>query len=136
MSNKDQRHLYHGTSSKYTSRILEKGLSSPSYWGTIEVAQYYAEVVAEEEGGRAVIIAMPLSAFNQKHIEPDGESIAEPLTYTLGQTEGRLFSKWNRALGTWQDCLGIYGSIHYYGDTPLKISAENILTSNLSLDWD
>ena len=49
--------LYHGTSDLYRQDILENGIQAPSYWGTVEIAQYYAEEAVAEKGGNPLIVA-------------------------------------------------------------------------------
>jgi len=108
-------HLYHGTSVNAHGQIMATGgfMKAPSYWGTPEIAEYYAEVVAEEDGSEQVILELPISAFNVAALVPDQNSIAEPLTYTLGRKEEELFTEWEGSDGTWEDSLEIYGSVRY-----------------------
>jgi len=107
--------LYHGTSDLYYQDILDNGIKAPSYWGTPEVAEYYSEVVTEEVGGNPVIIEVSLSRFNQDLLEPDYNSIDEPLTYTLGKTEEEVWEEWEQTGETWQDSLEIVASVLYKG---------------------
>jgi len=118
--------LYHGTSDVLLPSILKEGLKNPSWWGTEDVASYYAEEVAEEYGGGEIVLAVSLNRFNISKLEPDGNSIAEPLTYTLGKSEEELWDEWQKADGTWQDCYRIYGSVIYRN--PIKITDRDIST--------
>jgi len=109
-------HLYHGTSEKAYKAIIRNDykMTAPSYWATLEVAEYYAEVAAEEDGSNIkVVIEMPIGLFSSDHLAPDDNSIAEPLTYTLGMTETDLYDQWQSSDGTWEDSLEIYGSVKY-----------------------
>jgi len=119
--------LYQGTSDILLPQIYEQGLKVPSWWGSERVAWYYAEEVAEDVGGGEVVIRVPINRFDTSKLEPDGNSIAEPLTYTLGQSEDELYAQWKRSKGTWQDCLAIYESVIYRA--PMKITPEDVWTS-------
>jgi hypothetical protein len=103
-----------------------EGAKSPSYWGTEEIAWYYAKVVAEEYGGRPLIIKIPLSKFDQSLLEPDHNSIAEPLTRTLGKSDEEVWEEWEEVPepGTWQDSLDIVQSVEYHG--PVKVLEEDL----------
>jgi ribosomal protein S18 acetylase RimI-like enzyme len=116
--------LYHGTSQTAYDEIMANGggMVSPSWWGTEEVAEYYAEVTAEEigEDEEMQIIAMPIHAFDKAALIPDENSIEEPLTYLLGQNEQALYAEWEKSDKTWEDSLRIYGSVRY--NKPINIS--------------
>jgi hypothetical protein len=124
-----EEYLYHGTTRRALEVALASGgtLKGPSWWGTERVADYYAEVAAEEEGpeGEEAIVRVPLSRFNRRLLKPDHNSIAEPLTYTLGADEKDLWRQWQKARGTWRDCLEIYESVRY--EAPLRIAEEDAL---------
>ena len=106
--------LYHGTSDVHKDDILRNGIGK-SYWGTAEVAEYYAEVTVDEVGGDMIVISKPLSSFKEDLLEPDSNSIAEPLTYTLRKSEDQIASEWEESEGTWQDSLKIVESVIYNG---------------------
>jgi hypothetical protein len=110
-----EENLYHGTSDVYKQNIAKNGLKPPSFWGTEEVARYYAEEIVAEEGGSPLIIEAPLSKFDQTLLSPDDNSIAEPLTYTLGKTEDEVEDEWGESDGSWRDSLEIVGSVKYHG---------------------
>lgn len=127
--------LYHGTSSNALGRIAKTGVViSPSWWGTWAVAAYYAEVSAEEDDSDdEIIIRVPLSQFQTALIEPDENSIEEPLTYTLNSNEELLFNRWEASEKTWKDCLSIYGSVIYRGEvhlTPEQMSTNYMLAEH------
>ena len=111
----EEEELYHGTSDLYKQDILENGIQAPSYWGTAEIAAYYAKEVAEEYGGKPLIIKIPLSEFDQSLLEPDHNSIAEPLTHILGKSDEDVGEEWEEVPepGTWRDSLDIVESVIY-----------------------
>ncbi len=111
--------LYHGTSDLHRQDILENGIQAPSYWGTVEIAQYYAEEAVAEKGGNPLIVKVPLSEFDQSLLKPDQNSIEEPLTYTLRKTEDEVWEEWEESDGTWQDSLEIVESVIY--DSIVKV---------------
>ena len=121
-------YLYHGTSRAIMEKILASGaIKPPSWWGTEQVAEYYAVVAAEAEGKDdtdSVIFQVPLSRFNGAMLKPDGNSIAEPLTFTLGRSEEDLYEEWEASKGTWQECLEIYESVRY--NAPMKVTGADI----------
>lgn len=125
----DSRRLYHGTSLARLPAILANGLTSPSCWGTRPVALYYAEVTAEEEDSKPVLLAVPLTQFNLNQLRPDHNSIAEPLTMVLRSSEEVLNRQWEQAEGTWLDSLCVYGSVIYRGTT-IPITASNVRPAN------
>jgi hypothetical protein len=107
--------LYHGTTSTNLAAILGDGISSPSWWGTEAIAIYYAEVASEEDDGQPVIIAVPLARFDIDKLVPDEGAVAEPITTVLGASDDTLYEQWEQCVGSWQDCLCIYGSVKYIG---------------------
>ena len=131
----ETEYLYHGTSRAQVEGILRDGLRGPSYWGTQQVAEYYAEVVAEEEEppGEEVIIRKPLSAFNVDELDVDHNSVAEPLTYLLGEKEEMLYARYQESAGDWRASFRIYESVRYM--QPIAVSPEEIEVVN-SVDWE
>ena len=122
--NKEEE-LYHGTSDLYKQDILKFGIQAPSYWGTAEVAEYYANEVSEEHGGNPLVVKIPLSKFDQSLLKPDLNSIGEPLTFTLRKTEEEVWEEWEQSDETWQDSLEIVESVIY--DAPLKVLEKDLL---------
>jgi RNA:NAD 2'-phosphotransferase (TPT1/KptA family)/GNAT superfamily N-acetyltransferase/ADP-ribose pyrophosphatase YjhB (NUDIX family) len=129
-------YLYHGTSEDNWNAIMEAGGVVPagSCWGTERVAEYYAEDRAEAQTNDAIynelgtrveeaIIRVPLSRFDETNLKPDGNSVAEPLTFTLQRSEEDLYADWQKAGGTWQDSLRIYESVRY--DAPMKVTKKD-----------
>jgi RNA:NAD 2'-phosphotransferase (TPT1/KptA family)/GNAT superfamily N-acetyltransferase/2'-5' RNA ligase/8-oxo-dGTP pyrophosphatase MutT (NUDIX family) len=123
--------LYHGMSMTDYNRAMNADgiLPEPSWWGTAEIAEYYAETAAEEIGPEEEykIIKLPLSAFNPSLLEADQNSVAEPLTYTLGRSEDELYEEWQNCKGTWEDSLRIYGSVVY--NAPIEVTAQTVPSS-------
>jgi hypothetical protein len=122
----EEEELYHGTSDLYKQDILKNGIQAPSYWGTVEIAEYYAKVIAEESGGNPLIIKIPLSEFDQSLLKPDHNSIAEPLTFTLGKSDEDVWEEWELVPdpGTWRDSLDIVESVIY--DATVKVLEKDL----------
>lgn len=89
------------------------------------MASYYAETVAEEDQTHPVILEVPLSEFDPSALEPDGNSIAEPLTHTLRSTDDALYRRWQKSDGSWKASLRIYGSVVYRGAT-IRVAAHQV----------
>lgn len=107
--------LYHGTSQAVAKVILEKGtFYEPSWWGNAEIAKYYADGAGEDDNSGEAVFVVDLARFDVALLEPDGNTIAEPIT--LGKkSEELLFAAWQKSRGTWKDALRIYGSVIYRG---------------------
>ncbi len=119
-----EEELYHGTSDVHKEAILQSGVQSPSHWGTYQVAEYYADVATDIDGGNKMIIHKKLSDFDQSLLKPDQNSIEEPLTYTLRKTEDEVWEEWEESDGTWQASLSIVESVVYQGE--MSINSEEI----------
>jgi hypothetical protein len=119
-------YLYHGTTATIAEKIMLDGvMEAGSYWGTERIAATYAEEAVDAEldyeaEAEEAIIRVPLSRFNKANLEPDENSVAEPLTYTLKRKEDELYAEWQNSQGTWEDCLRIYESVRY--DAPLQVT--------------
>lgn len=101
-------YLYHATSSNNLPRILKYGIKAPSYWGTVDIAHYYADDIDD-----AVILRLPLSAFDTRYLAPDHASVAEPITTVIGKSEEEVQAEWRGCEGTWEDSLEIVSSVKY-----------------------
>ena len=117
--------LYHGTIGNLVGSILEKGMPERSCWGSRRVAEYYALDGAEETGHPPVLICKPRSSFDASLLEVDQNSVAEPLTYTLGRKEEDLWEEYEASPGRWQDSLEIYESVLYMG--AVSVSAAEVI---------
>jgi hypothetical protein len=112
--------LYHGTSDIHLTSILKNGFRKNSHWGYLRIAKYYAEVASEDDGGRPILIRIPISKFDDSLFRVDMNSVMEPITYTLGQTEEELWEQWEESEQTWEDCLEIFESVIYNGRLTVK----------------
>jgi hypothetical protein len=89
--------VYHGLNKDSIIIILEHGLNSFSYWGTIEEALKYTDCnkVIALELDRAELIIHPNDTLINHYKENDSE----------------LYQKWMQSELTWKDSLEIFGSI-------------------------
>jgi hypothetical protein len=75
--------LYHGTSSHCLNEIKEKGMPDGAYLTSDdEQAQYYAEVVSEENNAVPVILVIEVDTDN---LWADRPSFDEPLHFTIDE---------------------------------------------------
>jgi hypothetical protein len=118
--------LYHGTSQRKLHELLATGgtMTAPSWWGSQEVAWYYAEDQEDRDGSSPVVIGVPLSRFDTAHLEPDHNSIAEPITTVIGKTEDEVIEAWETAEGTWQESLDIVESVIYRA--PIQVTDADV----------
>lgn len=70
--------LYHGTSSVHMDGIKAEGLKNPYLAASYSLAQYYAEVTAEEDGGEPVVLVVNAPSSN---LRMDYAAVAEPVGY-------------------------------------------------------
>lgn len=137
-----EQYLYHGTQQKALERILRDGgiIKAPSYWGTQEAAEYYAEgynvyglhrtnFIGQDD--EAVLIQVPLVRFDKSKLFPDQNTIAEPIMSVYNDeldyeevTEEELYEQWEACKGTWQDCLRIYQAVVY--KAPMRITEDDV----------
>jgi len=112
--------LWHGTSSNLADSILQEGLRPGSHWGSLEVAEYFAERNCAEHGGRPVLIRLPVSAFSREDFMVDEQMVDFPvfddydvraMAYEEVEAEGEP---------TWEDCLRVYESVVY----PHKVTVD------------
>jgi len=118
--------LYHGTSIKAAEATFAAGgaMHVPSWWGTFEIAQYYAEEEANAGGKGMVIFELPFTKFDPSKIVVDRASVSDPITMALPNDEHELQRLWGKSKNTWQDCLRIYGSIKYEGE--MQVTEEDV----------
>lgn len=107
--------LYHATSRDSVESIMAEGFQAGVYLtNSWKQARYYCETISDE-GKSPVVIELELedllSAVDEKHIVPDGESISEPITSTLKISEDEVHEAWKASGRTWRDSLEIVASI-------------------------
>ena len=112
--------LYHASPSQNVEAIRTQGMPAGSYWGTYDIASYYAEDISDN-GDEPHMFRVPLEAFAEAHLVPDQNGIDEPLTYTLGMSEDEVQEEWQASGQTWRDSLQIIGSVRY--SVPVPASA-------------
>jgi hypothetical protein len=103
-------YLYHVTAAAHIPSILAEGLRARSYWCDPKVAEYYKEIV-RDEGQEPVVLRLPVDQLEGLGPEPDMPGLEEPLTYTLGMSEGEVWECWEGTDRTWQDCIQLIGSM-------------------------
>lgn len=67
--------LYHGTSSRHVPRIQAEGLDRP-HLGVLEVARYFAEEAAAQDGGQPVVLRIQVAA---SMLRADRALLTEPI---------------------------------------------------------
>lgn len=88
--------LLHGTSTLHLESILATGLRLPWVTRSRELAQYFAEVEAEEKGGEPVILQVECDPGSLRH---DEAQMDEPVGFegrTSKQVAARVQREWNR----------------------------------------
>ena len=108
--------LYHASPSQHVEAIRAEGMK-PGYWGTYEIASYYAEDISDN-GDEPHMFKVALESFDEAQLIPDQNGIDEPLTYTLGMSEEDVQEQWQESGQTWRDSLEIIGSVAYRGTIP------------------
>ena len=87
--------LFHGTSRQAWADIQAQGVQAPSYWGTREQAQEYADSFGEDgvvlradidEGslGASVLVAQALLEAGETDALPDQDDLADSLEFLGG----------------------------------------------------
>jgi hypothetical protein len=111
--------LYHVTSNDLLASIVANGVNAPSYWTNDEdVADYYAETISDE-GKSPVTVTTHLHLLDERALQPDMESIAEPITGAIGKSEEEVAEEWSDAeRGDWRDSLRIVMSIRVIAVVP------------------
>lgn len=120
--------LYHVTPDANLPGILRDGLRAGSCWGTGDMADYYAGVIADE-GDRPVQLAIRLSDLQRLcasagvDLQPDQGSIDEPITTALEMDEDEVWEAWEESDGDWKASLEIGGALKM----PAAIAAHELL---------
>lgn len=113
--------LYHGTSTTHLASIQASMSLASGYYGSRRIAEYYAEEVCDEVGGRPVLIGIPIERFDCLKLAFDRNSLDEPLTYTLGVSEEDVWDEWQAAeQQDWLACYNIVESVRYNGSVELQ----------------
>ena len=86
-----EHEFFHGTSSNRLPGIMRDGLKNPFLARTPELAQYYAEVAVDEEGGEPVVIQ--IRQIDQSSLRYDGAAMDEPVM----ASDERRDAAWNKA---------------------------------------
>lgn len=132
--------LYHGTSSHCLDEIKQNGMPNGAYLTSDdEQAQYYAEVVAEENAGEAVILVIEVDTT---HLWADRPSFDEPLHFTIDEYADSE-DDWHEMIENdeipypqqrdWQISLEYVKSVYH----PQAIALENInFNENASLNQE
>ncbi|AXK43815.1 hypothetical protein [Erythrobacter aureus] len=107
--------LYHATSRAIADKVLAEGLSPHrSFWGVLDIAEYYAEVL-DDEGTTSVILSAELAAFDEAQLEEDTPGWEEPITSVLGCSEADVHAAWDHDPRAWRASLDGIGSVVYRG---------------------
>ena len=115
--------LYHGTSTKALESIQQDMfLREQTDFGSEEIAEYYATEAAEADDSEPVLLAFPIGRFKMAALKPDRNSLEEPLTYTLGTTEEKVWDQWKASDGSWLACYDIVASVRYHAALALDPS--------------
>lgn len=120
-------YFYHATTAAMWEVIKKTGhFKAGTYFGIEEIADYYADTLADE-GDDVVIIAIPSALFDEDKKGIDCNGIDEPVCFsTMGKTESMVHDEWERSDKTVDDCINIIGSFHYHADLPLTESLNSL----------
>ena len=69
--------FFHGTSNTHLESIFENGLSVPCLTDIVEVAEYFAEVASELDGGEPVVFSVEVK--DTSNLRADAVMIEEPI---------------------------------------------------------
>lgn len=119
------RFLYKGISSRHLPQIMQHGVNAPSYWGTQEVASYYAMEASQKIGGDPVILKVALDRFDTTMLDPDNNSLDTPLLSVLDYDESEIADEWENSEKDWTDSLRIVGAVVYR--VPVTISDADVI---------
>ena len=116
--------LLHGTCTVHLPLIQQRGLEYPYLTNNPQVAKYYAESAADEDGGSPIIIRVQISNTNE--LRADFPSFEEPLSFVYKKyandekewykalSSGKSIS-WPKDDADWQTSLRVVGSVIYNG---------------------
>jgi len=119
-------YLLHGTTTAHEATIRREGLHSPYLTADAEVAAYYAEVAADENGARALILQLEIPDQLLSQLRADHPSFEEPLTFYRNAWASND-REWHRRLGEkdgipypengddWRTSLEVVRSVRFAG---------------------
>lgn len=114
--------LYHGTSSTNLLAIKGSGvLSSPYLTDDWDIAQYYAEVTADELGGEPVVLEVEVDEFM---LLPDTNAIAEPVLRDEAEVMEAfdiIPDNWKSQPDAWKVTMDLVSAVCVRGDVPVTI---------------
>ena len=89
--------LYHGINKKDINSIVEEGLNSSSYWGTLEEALKYTNCssVISIDTDYCDLSILPNYTIIEHYRDQDHE----------------LYTEWVMSKQTWQDSIKLFGSV-------------------------
>lgn len=105
----DQAFLYHGTSSLFEEDILLFGVSDPSCWGSITVAEGFAKQACRDNGGTPIIIRKNAHDFSEEAFSPDENMIDFPIFDDFADRA----ELWRLSKQDWEASLSIYECVVY-----------------------
>jgi hypothetical protein len=112
-------YLYHATSQRNYAKIATEGLLPGAYLGTEEIADYYAETIADE-GEKPIILKLRLADIEHLDLDADHNGIAEPICYTLQKSEEDILAAWEACEGGWKDSFEIIQSLRCMSAIPAE----------------
>ena len=112
---------YHATSLEKWEAIQASGeIQAGSYFAELDIAEYYLETI-EDEGEDAVLLAIPVSAFESDSQSLDSPGLAEPVCFsTRGMSEDDVHEAWAETDGSVEACIDLIGSFRYDKAIPLN----------------
>lgn len=118
----DTGYFYHALSSEQWQKVQNSGhLSAGTYFGVMEIADYYREDI-EDNGETPVVLKVPYAAFDPNMMEIDRPGIDEPVCYSaFGKKEEDVAREWEDSDQTVNDCIEIIGSFRYKASIPLSL---------------
>ncbi|MGC9237971.1 MAG: hypothetical protein ACP5GF_13965, partial [Thiomonas sp.] len=109
--------------------ILKNGLRPGAYLAADDwLADYYAEIIEDEECRSAVVLQVAMDDLNKEFLEPDYPGIDEPITMLLDLDEESIHAQWGDSRQTWEDSLSLIRSVRYAA----VIAPENILVADVN----
>jgi hypothetical protein len=121
-----ERFLFHGTSRKIAEEIAAGGYrkpqGKPSFWADADIAAHHAAMRGQIDESGPALIAVPMSAFDQKFLSWDERAIEDP----VGRSYAAVRRKWVGAgqhKGGWRASLEACGCVEYDGAVSTEMLA-------------